>query len=185
METAALFKRSPPRLLYPALIVAAICVTLFSLIGIATMTGYLPQATAAQEDRSKENPDSKSNPASPDSVSSLCTSCGKIESVRAIEVKGSGSGTGAVIGGIAGAVLGNSMGRGHGRTAMTLIGGGAGAYAGNEIEKNSNRHLVWQTRVRMDDGSLRTFTTRSQPELGAGAKVSVADGQIHPYRSAP
>lgn len=142
METVALFKRSPPKLLYPALILAAICVTLFSLIGIATMTGYLPQAVASPEDRPKDNQDSKSSHANPGPVSAICTNCGVIESVRAMEVKGSGSGTGAVVGGIAGAVLGNTMGRGHGRTAMTLIGGGAGAYAGNEIEKNSNRHLA-------------------------------------------
>lgn len=178
METPALFKRSPPKLLYPALIVAAICVTLFSLIGIATMTGHLPGAMAGVDEKSPATQSAAKLAAAP------CADCGVIESVRAVEVKGSGSGTGAVIGGLAGALVGNNMGRGHGRTAMTLIGGGAGAYAGNEIEKNSNRHMVWQTRVRMDDGSLRSFSTRNQPDLGVGAKVRVTGGQVVPYRSA-
>ncbi|CAB1368228.1 glycine zipper 2TM domain-containing protein [Denitratisoma oestradiolicum] len=178
METPSLFKRSPPKLLYPALIVAAICVTLFSLLGIATMTGHLPGALAGINETSPAAQSAAKLAAAP------CADCGVAESIRAITVKGSGSGTGAVIGGIAGAVLGNTMGRGNGRTAMTLIGGGAGAYAGNEIEKNSNRHMVWQTRVRMEDGSVRTFSTHSQPEFGVGAKVRVMGGQVVPYRSA-
>lgn len=178
METPALFKRSPPKLLYPALIVAAVCVTLFSLLGIATMTGHLPGALAGI------NETSPAAQGAAKLVTAPCADCGVIESIRAVEVKGSGSGTGAVIGGLAGAVLGNTMGRGNGRTAMTLIGGGAGAYAGNEIEKNSNRHQVWQTRVRMDDGSIRNFSTRNPPELGVGAKVRVTGGQLVPYRSA-
>ena len=35
-----------PKLLYPSLVIAAVAVTLFSLLGIATMTGILPQAQA-------------------------------------------------------------------------------------------------------------------------------------------
>lgn len=188
METALLVKRSPPKLLYPALIVAAICVTLFSLLGIAAMTGHLPQASAGTAANAAE---SASVNESEDQARSLqenrhggatraapCSNCGVIESIRATEAKGSGSGTGAVIGGIAGAVLGNTMGRGNGRTAMTLIGGGAGAYAGNEIEKNSNRRTIWQTRVRMENGSSRTLSSRHQPEFGVGAKVKLVDGQL-------
>ena len=36
--------QAPPRLLYPSLVIAAISVSLFSLLGIATLTGYLPVA---------------------------------------------------------------------------------------------------------------------------------------------
>ncbi|MCK9283692.1 MAG: glycine zipper 2TM domain-containing protein [Rhodocyclaceae bacterium] len=164
--------KAPPRLLYPSLIVAAVTVTLFGLVGIAGITGHLPSALAGADAEQKVEATQKKLAA--------CYECGVIESVRAVEVKGSGSGMGAVIGGVAGALLGNGMGQGNGRTAMTLVGGGAGAYAGNEVEKNSNRHLIWQTRVRMDSGAVRTVSTRTQPDLGVGAKVKLIDGQLVP-----
>ncbi|HQR03124.1 MAG: glycine zipper 2TM domain-containing protein [Proteobacteria bacterium] len=173
MTTPVLFNRPAPRLLYPALVTAAVCITVFSLVGIASMTGYLPQAHAEGEAGKATSIAPSKQVAATD-----CGNCGVVESVRAIEVKGSGSGTGAVIGGIAGALLGNGMGQGNGRTAMTLIGGAGGAYAGNEIEKNSGRHTVWQTRVRFDNGNSRTYTSRSQPGVDIGSKVRVVDGQV-------
>jgi len=172
MNLPQVIKTAPvktPTLLYPALIVAAISVTLFSLIGIAGMTGHLPTATAAGDEAPKAELHRMAAP---------CNECGVIESVRAVEVKGGGSGVGAVVGGIAGALLGNTLGAGNGRTAMTLVGGGAGAYAGNEVEKNSNRHVIWQTRVKLDNGTVRTFSTRSQPEFATGSRVKVVEGQL-------
>lgn len=163
-----------PRLLYPSLIVAAVSVTLVSLLGIAGITGHLP--TAIADGAAVANGGKLPQP----TPSLQCAACGVIESINAVEVRGSGSGMGAVLGGVAGAVLGNSMGSGSGRTAMTLIGGGAGAYAGNEIEKSSRHQIVWQTRVRMDDGSLRKLTTATQPELPVGAKVKLVNGQLVP-----
>lgn len=158
-------EKPTPRLLYPSLVIAAIAVTIFSLIGIAGITGHLPNASAG------------SAPAG-EVAAKTCAECGVVESMHPVEVRGSGSGVGAVLGGLGGALVGNTLGRGNGRTAMTIIGGGAGAYAGNEIEKNGHRHTVWQTRVRMDNGTLRTLTTRYQPEFGVGSKVKVVDGQI-------
>ncbi|HEX8964665.1 MAG TPA: glycine zipper 2TM domain-containing protein [Rhodocyclaceae bacterium] len=166
--------KQPPRLLYPSLVVAAIAVTLFSALGIAGITGHLPGAFAQVAARQAGDKDGAPGPL----AAATCAECGVVESVHAIETKGSGSGVGAVLGGVGGAVLGNMIGAGNGRTAMTLIGGGAGAYAGNEIEKNGKRHVVWQTRVRMDNGTVRTITTRYQPEFGAGSKVKVVDGQL-------
>lgn len=157
-------EKPTPRLLYPTLVIAAIAVTIFSLVGIAGITGHLPSALAGLT--------------SSEIAAKTCAECGVVESVRAVEVRGSGSGVGAVLGGLGGALVGNTLGRGNGRTAMTIIGGGAGAYAGNEIEKNSHRHTVWQTRVRMDNGSVRTLTTQYPPDLGAGSKVKVVDGQL-------
>ncbi len=174
METPQILKPSRiPRLLYPALIVAAASVTVFSLVGIAGMTGHMPSAFAGNEGTQKSESVAMK-------MAAACSDCGVIESIRAVEVKGSGSGMGAVIGGVAGALLGNGMGRGNGRTAMTLVGGGAGAYAGNEIEKNTNHRLIWQTRVRLDNGAVRTFSTRNQPAFDSGARVRVIDGQLVP-----
>lgn len=180
-----------PRLLYPSLILAAISVTLVSLLGIADLTGHMPTAlgngtsgasTPVTEGTSRSDAnrsDANHEPATPGSrAQEPCSSCGVVESVQAVETRGSGSGAGAVIGGLAGAVIGNTMGAGSGRTAMTLIGGGAGAYAGNEIEKNSKRRVVWQTRVRMDDGTLRKISSPAQPDVAVGAKVRIVNGQI-------
>lgn len=169
-------QRPVPRLLYPSLIVAAVSVTLVSLLGIAGITGRLPSALAYGA--AVANGDTTEAAVRLPATPGPCTACGVIESVNAVETRGGGSGVGAVLGGIAGAVIGNSIGGGSGRTALTLLGGGAGAYAGNEIEKNGKRHIVWQTRVRMDDGTLRRIATTSQPEFGVGAKVKVVNGQI-------
>lgn len=176
-----------PRLLYPSLIVAAVSVTLVSLLGIAGITGHLPAAVAngpavANGDKAQETQTSQktAGAGAVQAAPAQCAACGVIESINAVETRGTGSGLGAVLGGVAGAVLGNSIGGGNGKTAMTLIGGGAGAYAGNEIEKNSARRIVWQTRVRMDDGSLRKLTSSVQPELPVGAKVKLVNGQLVP-----
>ncbi len=82
---------------------------------------------------------------------------------------------GVIIGAIAGGILGNQVGGGSGRTVMTVVGAGAGAYAGHEIEKNVKRSTQYQIRVRMHDGSYRTFFQRSQPALSLGQKVRVTE----------
>ena len=56
---------------------------------------------------------------------------------------------------------------------MTVVGVGAGAYAGHEIEKNMNKSVSYQIRVRMNDGSLRTVYERAQPAVRIGEKVRV------------
>ena len=187
-------------ILYPVMLIAAIAVIVFSVVGIATMTGVMPRALSSKsEQASPETPATsapaatqEARPAKPRSVSSYtkgdatpgagaaaaCASCGVVESIRAVEAKGQGSGIGAVAGGVLGGVLGNQVGRGSGRTAMTVVGAGAGAYAGHEIEKNMNTALSYQIRVRMNDGSIRTFHERSQPALSVGQKVRVTDNGI-------
>jgi outer membrane lipoprotein SlyB len=101
-----------------------------------------------------------------------------VESIRAVEQKGQGSGLGAIGGALVGGILGNQVGRGSGRTAATVVGAGAGAYAGNEIEKNSKTSVGYQVRVRMNDGSIRTFHEASQPALAVGQKVRVTENGI-------
>lgn len=184
-------------LLYPVLLIAGISVIIASLLGIAAMTGLLPQAQsqpaviAAASGRAVVDPDSarqapkktaNAKPASQRSidaknVAARCEDCGVVESVRAIEAKGQGSGVGAVAGGVVGGILGNQVGGGNGRTAMTVVGAGAGAYAGNEIEKNIKRNVSYEIRVRMDDQTIRTFRS-SQPDAGVGQRVNVRDGRL-------
>lgn len=104
----------------------------------------------------------------------VCANCGVIESVQAQTRKGESSGVGAVAGGVIGGLIGNQMGGGNGKKAMTVVGAVGGGLAGNEIEKQRNASTVYVTQVRMDDGSLRSFTRSTQ--LGVGQRVRV-DGE--------
>ncbi len=106
-------------------------------------------------------------PASPQALpvaqraASICSTCGRVESVQAIEQAAPAAGVGAVAGGVLGAVVGNQIGKGNGRTAATVLGAVGGGYAGHEIEKRTRTQTTYQVRVRLEDGSSRVFT-RSQ-----------------------
>lgn len=109
-----------------------------------------------------------------------CATCGTVESSVAVERQGQVNGVavgnttvgiGTVAGGVVGGLLGNQVGGGNGKTAMTVLGVAGGAYAGNAIEKNMKKVTVYQMRVRMNDGSVRTIEQASP--VAAGAKVIV------------
>ena len=101
----------------------------------------------------------------------ICASCGTVESVTAVQQKGEGSGIGVAGGAVAGGLLGNQVGGGNGKTAMTVIGAVGGAFAGNEIEKRARATTVYDVKVRMEDGSIRTVR-RADP-VAAGTKVQI------------
>jgi outer membrane lipoprotein SlyB len=107
-------------------------------------------------------------------VAATCTDCGIVEAVRPVTRKGEGSGVGAVAGGVVGAVVGNQVGGGNGRKAMTVLGAIGGGLAGHEIEKRAKSETVYEVKVRMEDGSLRTITQATEP--AAGSRV-IVDGQ--------
>lgn len=119
-----------------------------------------------------------SAPAVPAALS-VCSNCGAIESVKAIQrtTKADGPGIGAVAGGVAGAVLGHQVGNGNGRTVATVLGAIGGGFAGNAIEKNMKKETVYQVGVRMDDGSRRTLEVAQPPVVGS--KVTVDGSTIH------
>ncbi len=104
-------------------------------------------------------------------VANQCANCGVVETVRSFQQKGEGSGLGAVAGGVLGGVLGNQVGKGDGRKAMTVIGAVGGGVAGHEIEKRAKSETLYEVRVRMEDGSLRTITQKSAPAPGARVVV--------------
>jgi len=108
----------------------------------------------------------------------VCTECGVIEAVNAVEVKGEGSGAGAVVGGVAGLIVGNQIGHGKGKTLAKVAGAAGGAYAGHQIEKNMKKTTQYEVAVRMNDGSFRTITQASADGLTAGAHVKVVDNTV-------
>ena len=212
-----------PKALYPALVVAAISVTVFSALGIEALLDRAPLAYSANSSERSVNDfaDVKANSNSPSSKSSresngnfadglakksaqnspisefedrgqrgedtqkvavaaACSNCGQVISIRRIETPGKGSGVGAVAGGVAGALLGHQIGGGHGRVAMTVIGGAGGAYAGNAVEKNMNKRISYQVRVRMQSGKVQTIYQREIPDVQAGDPVRIKQGRLLP-----
>lgn len=175
----------PSGLLYPLMVIAGVSVTVFSLLGTAAITGHLPAAQAAAFAPAAKQPLSTAD--KPNQVAAAtknagryaCNACGTVAAVHATEIKGQGSGLGAVAGGVTGAILGTQIGNGNGRTAATLLGAAGGAYLGNEIEKNTKAVTRYTVTVRMSDGSVRTFQ-RSAPEFAVGQKVRVEGGTLRP-----
>jgi outer membrane lipoprotein SlyB len=168
---------------HPLVLGAAASVMIVSLVGAAAISGLLPNARS-----DKANTPAQSSAPAADSVphgvagpaprGSACASCGTVESIHAVELKGNASGLGAVAGGLTGAVVGHQIGRGNGNTAMTILGAAGGALAGNQIEKNVKKHYSFRVTVRMDDGSSRTLSQSSAPAVAVGERVRVVDGAV-------
>ena len=121
----------------------------------------------------------------------VCQSCGRVESVQALEEAAPATGVGAVAGGVLGAVVGNQVGKGNGRTAATLLGAVGGGYVGHKVEQRTRTHTVYEVVVRMDDGSVRRFQ-RAQPTAvgtpvvlqGKGFRVDQGGGNERPTAGA-
>jgi outer membrane lipoprotein SlyB len=112
----------------------------------------------------------------------VCRDCGVVESARTVTRKGEGSGAGAVAGGVLGAVVGNQFGKGGGRKAMTVLGAVGGGVAGHEVERCVRSTTVQEVKVRMDDGTLRTF--EQAQALRTGERVTVEGGRLRPLAAA-
>ncbi|HJV59964.1 MAG TPA: glycine zipper 2TM domain-containing protein [Albitalea sp.] len=111
----------------------------------------------------------------------VCSTCGVVEGVREVQQKGKGTGLGAVAGGVVGGALGNNMGHGNGRALMTVLGAVGGGLAGNEIEKRARAETVYEVRVRMDDGNVRTLQQKTAPT--PGSRVTVEGNTLHTARA--
>lgn len=220
--------------LHPLIAIAAVSVTVLSLVGVAAMTGLLPgskgevNSGSTNTNLAAQAPDNKdasasvaaksvavnneaqagstkstaskttaSHPASnkqtniqtneqrdeviaaDKTAKFICDQCGVVESVRSIEQKAEkGSGIGAVAGAVLGGVLGHQVGGGNGRKLATVAGAVGGGYAGNEIEKSRNTHIVYEVKVKMENGELRTFKPEHKPDWRAGDRVKLVDGRL-------
>jgi len=117
--------------------------------------------------------------ASNDTVSNWCNNCGNIESIRQVKTRAQGSGVGAAGGAILGGLLGNQLGGGHGRQLATVAGAVGGAVVGNQVEGNMKADISYEIRVRLDDGTLRTFHQHSAPPWRTGDRVRIVKGALH------
>jgi hypothetical protein len=157
-------------LLYPLMLIAAIAVIVFSIVGIASLIGVMPRAlsgnqTAAPEGRSPPASASESPRNTKSTAGERRT--GIIESIHVVQTRLPLSGSRAN-GGVPGAeaVPGGSR--------PPLIAGSV--YPGHE---SIDRHVTYKVRVLMDDdGRLRTFYETAQPVYGVGQKVLVTGRTI-------
>ena len=116
--------------------------------------------------------------ASNETGSNWCNNCGNIESIRQIKTRAQGSGVGAAGGAILGGLLGNQLGGGHGRQLATVAGAVGGAVVGNQVEGNMKADVSYEIRVRLDDGTLRTFHQHSAPPWRTGDRVRIVKGAL-------
>ena len=183
---------------HPLVIIAATAVTLFSLVGIAAVLGWIPTsvgggATAqapAQPEAAKQAEEQHAVkpkprpvhqavvPPPPPQVAAICKECAVIEDVREVEVAGQASGAGAVGGAVVGGVIGHQVGGGRGRDVATVLGALGGGLAGNQIEKNAKTTKEYQIFVRYEDGTKGMFTQPTPPSWRIGDKVKVINGVI-------
>jgi outer membrane lipoprotein SlyB len=116
--------------------------------------------------------------APPAPVAQARAEVGTVQSVVAVKEKGEGTWMGPVAGGIGGAILGSQIGKGNTRTIAGVLGAAGGAYAGREIEKHVRSTTHWNVSVRMEDGSTRTVSYKTQPAFREGERVRYVDGQL-------
>jgi outer membrane lipoprotein SlyB len=134
------------------------------------------QASPSPQSKTQRHP--ASQPAVVAQAPAVCKSCGRVESVQAIQHAAQPSGVGMVAGAVLGGVLGNQIGGGSGRKIATVAGAVGGGYAGNEVEKRTRATTTYQVRVRMDNGSIRSFPFKQQPAWSTGDSVRVVNGQL-------
>jgi outer membrane lipoprotein SlyB len=153
--------------IHPLMAGAAASVMLLSLVGVAAITGYLPGSAAKSADQAASAPAAKPAP---------CADCGVVVAVRQVEVKGKGTGLGAVAGGVAGAVVGHEIS--DGKDLGTLVGAAGGAFAGHQIERHARTTKRFHVDVRMTDGTVKTVAFNSQPSWKSGDRVRLQNGKL-------
>lgn len=119
--------------------------------------------------------------AAADRPAKWCGNCGNIESIRTITSRGRGSGVGAVGGAVLGGILGHQVGSGRGQSLATAAGAVGGAVIGNQVEGNMHQSRSYEIRVRLDDGTLRTFHQSSPPAWHTGERVRIVKGHLRRY----
>jgi outer membrane lipoprotein SlyB len=112
----------------------------------------------------------------------VCATCGVIDSYSAVQVHGANNGVGAVAGGLGGALLGSKIAGRNDHTIGGVIGAVGGGLLGNAIESHERVATVYDVRVRMADGTIRTVRQSTVPNVGArvsvdGNTLRAIDGQ--------
>lgn len=188
--------------IHPLMAGAAVAVILASAVGVAAMTGLMPGSNAQKGDMqpsaaaggtsspaaaSAQGPRQAAPAQQPQRMAAVstaapakprCTDCGTVMEVKEVEVKGQGSGGGALAGGVIGGVIGHEVVGGRNQGAATAIGAIGGAIAGHEIEKRAKTHKRYDVAIKMEDGSVRTVHFEQPPTWRSGDRVRLSDGVV-------
>jgi outer membrane lipoprotein SlyB len=194
MENTNIAKPNSSRL-HPLVAGAAVALILVSLVGVAAMTGLLPSSNSTnspqqqvaaldQNAGQQQAPGKQSSQAYPaqaaapaERAPAICSSCGEVVAVRAVQHTPSTSGVGIAGGAVVGGLLGNQIGGGNGRTLATIAGAVGGGYAGNEVEKRTRTTTSYVVDVRMENGKSRSFPQTSE-NWRVGDQVRVVNGRL-------
>jgi outer membrane lipoprotein SlyB len=101
----------------------------------------------------------------------VCATCGVIEGYSAVQVHGQNNGVGAVAGGLGGALVGSQIAGRNNHTLGGVLGAVGGGLLGNAIESHERTVTVYDVRVRMADGSIRTLQESHVPNVGQRVHV--------------
>ncbi|MFA7387804.1 MAG: hypothetical protein WCZ87_09105, partial [Thiohalobacteraceae bacterium] len=98
----------------PLLWTAGVAVILFSAVGTAAIMGWIPASMGGPGEASTSVAEQAPSVAASRPAETLvrCSSCGVVESSRAVTTSGEGSGLGAAGGAVVGGLLGNQVGGG-------------------------------------------------------------------------
>ena len=156
-------------ILYPMLVVSGISVTVFSLLGIITLAGWVPYASSHEhpsviQSLIAEVTPFELNPSIEEPAQNInppCRACGVVESIRISAVATSTSRS---------TVFTSSV-EAHGVPAQ--VGAAASrAYVGQD----TRRHLRYVVHVSMNDGSYRSFYLDDQPVYRVGEQIRLDHG---------
>ncbi len=143
----------------------------------ATPTSAPPPATPKPATPRPATP--RPQAAAPTPQPTVCSDCGTIASITAVQQKGDGSGAGAIAGAVAGGVAGHQVGGGRGKDVATAAGAILGAMAGHEVEKRVRSNTVYDIAVSMDTGSQRVIRVMEPAGLAVGTPVRVEGNNIY------
>ncbi len=191
--------------MHPLLTAAAISITVFSAVGVATLTGLVPQSIGSQnapaalqvpqdavkavepaithpapQARPAKKPVAKTSKISQPEPAAPVGMLATVEDVREVTTPGEHTAIGPIAGGVAGAVIGHQIGGGNGKRIATVLGALGGAMAGKHIEKQARGEKHWETVVRLEDGTQRTVQSAVQPFWSAGERVRFVNGALQP-----
>ena len=148
---------------------------------VSTMTPAPAPRTVHSKHNSevKQSEAKQHNAAAKAQAANYCNNCGTVVAVNTItHAAPQTSGVGVVAGALLGGVLGNQVGGGNGRKIATVAGAIGGGLAGNEVEKRTRTSNTYEVKVRMEDGSTRSFSHKTEPNWQNGDKVRVENGQL-------
>jgi outer membrane lipoprotein SlyB len=141
-----------------------------------------PRVAAAPAVRHSPQPQDRTEKYSPPAkvaqARPVCSNCGTVESLHAVQEPAKPSGLGIAAGAVVGGLLGNQVGGGNGKTLATVAGVVGGGFAGNEVEKRTRSTTTYNVHVRMQDGGIRTFPNAGGNAWQVGDRVRVVDGAL-------